>query len=62
MNGGIYQIRNIVNDKKYIGSTVNFTKRWARHKMMLRSKRKVKTFGNRGDKSKDEFISHGNEV
>lgn len=32
INSGIYQIRNIVNNKKYIGSAVNFMKRWRGHK------------------------------
>ena len=33
---GIYQIRNIVNGKCYIGSAVNFNTRWQRHKRDLR--------------------------
>lgn len=37
MDGGIYQIVNIVNGKKYIGSTVKFKQRWYRHKMMLKN-------------------------
>ena len=32
MNSGIYQIRNIIDNKRYIGSTKNFTKRFNRHK------------------------------
>jgi group I intron endonuclease len=38
MESGIYLIRNIVNDKKYIGSTVSFQGfkiRWRRHKTQL---------------------------
>jgi group I intron endonuclease len=32
INSGIYQIRNLVNGKVYIGSTIDFSKRWIRHK------------------------------
>lgn len=32
---GIYQIRNILNGKRYIGSAVSFTRRWAEHKREL---------------------------
>jgi len=32
MRSGIYCIRNIVNNKIYIGSTVDFDKRWQDHK------------------------------
>jgi predicted XRE-type DNA-binding protein len=37
MNSGIYFIRNIVNDKFYIGSAVNFDSRWSRHKHDLKN-------------------------
>ena len=36
MTSGIYKITNLSNGKCYIGSTVNFTKRWNRHKQLLR--------------------------
>jgi group I intron endonuclease len=36
INGGIYQIRNLINNKRYIGSTVNIDKRWYEHKKSLR--------------------------
>ena len=32
---GIYQIRNIINNKIYIGSTKNFPNRWRNHKSDL---------------------------
>ena len=32
---GVYQIRNIVNNKTYIGSSVYIKKRWWTHKMFL---------------------------
>lgn len=32
---GIYQIRNIINNKVYIGSAVNFRNRWYEHKKLL---------------------------
>ncbi len=28
---GIYMIRNVINDKRYIGSAMNFRKRWSAH-------------------------------
>ena len=33
---GIYQIRCLVNDKIYVGSAVNLSKRWAYHKFKMR--------------------------
>lgn len=36
MNSGVYQIRNLKNGKKYIGSAVNFYKRWRVHRCHLR--------------------------
>lgn len=36
---GIYQIRNLVNGKRYIGSAVCIRKRWAEHRSDLRSGR-----------------------
>lgn len=37
MKSGIYKILNIVTEKFYIGSAVNFKARWAQHKGKLRS-------------------------
>lgn len=34
--GGIYQIRNIINNKVYIGSAINFKQRWKKHKEQLK--------------------------
>lgn len=36
MNTGIYQILNIINGKRYIGSAVNFDRRWKEHRKLLR--------------------------
>lgn len=36
MTTAIYAIRNLVNDKRYIGSAVNVDNRWAVHKLALR--------------------------
>lgn len=36
---GIYAIENIKNSKQYIGSTLNFGKRWSYHKWQLKSNR-----------------------
>lgn len=33
---GVYQIRNIINNKRYIGSAVNFRARWNAHRRCLR--------------------------
>lgn len=35
MKSGIYEIRNTVNGKRYIGSAVNFKKRWVEHARRL---------------------------
>jgi group I intron endonuclease len=32
---GIYQIRNLINGKRYIGSSINLEERWNRHKSLL---------------------------
>lgn len=37
--GGIYQIRNLINGKTYIGSAIYFNTRWYRHKSNLRNNR-----------------------
>ncbi len=36
---GIYEIRNIVNDKVYVGSAVNIRVRWVRHRHELKVRR-----------------------
>lgn len=36
MTSGIYAIRNIVNDKQYIGSATNLSKRWGEHRHYLK--------------------------
>lgn len=33
---GIYEIRNIENGKRYIGSTVSMSRRWVLHKVLLK--------------------------
>lgn len=35
MNSGIYQIKNIINNKYYVGSAVDLNKRWKSHKYAL---------------------------
>ena len=35
MNSGIYIIRNTINNKIYIGSSVNLDNRWSKHKSQL---------------------------
>jgi group I intron endonuclease len=37
MNQGIYKIINIINNKFYVGSTVNFRKRKSKHFSELRA-------------------------
>lgn len=37
MNSGIYQIRNLVDNKVYVGSAKNFKRRWSRHQKDFRS-------------------------
>ena len=36
MSSGIYQIRCRTNDKRYVGSAVNFGARWSVHRHLLR--------------------------
>ena len=36
---GIYALRNLKNDKVYVGSTLNFRMRWADHRCRLRGSR-----------------------
>ncbi len=38
---GIYQIVNSINKKRYIGSAINFRKRWKSHRSALRKKKHV---------------------
>lgn len=33
---GVYEIRNLVNGKRYVGSAVNFAHRWGKHQSQLR--------------------------
>lgn len=35
IKSGVYQIRNIINNKRYVGSTINLYNRWATHKKLL---------------------------
>ncbi len=35
IKSGVYQIRNVINNKRYIGSTVNFKTRWKGHRKAL---------------------------
>lgn len=37
-NSGIYQIRNTISNKLYIGSSVDIVNRWRQHKLLLRKK------------------------
>ncbi len=39
MKSGIYQIRNLINGKVYVGSFRNLKERWGEHKRLLRSNR-----------------------
>jgi group I intron endonuclease len=39
MQAGIYAIRNKINGKLYIGSTINFKQRWQQHKSNLKNNR-----------------------
>lgn len=36
MNSGIYQIRNLANNKRYIGSTECIERRWRHHQRLLK--------------------------
>ena len=49
--GGIYGIRNVANDKIYIGLSSDIYKRWKTHRMML----------NRGKHINDHLQSAWNE-
>ena len=37
MNAGVYQILNLVNGQRYIGSAADFSKRWSAHRKLLRN-------------------------
>lgn len=55
MNSGIYEIQNVINGKKYIGSAVDINKRWKKHLAMLRrgihdNKHLQSTFDKYGEK------------
>jgi group I intron endonuclease len=39
INSGVYQIRNIVNNKRYIGSTICIHDRWREHQRALKENR-----------------------
>jgi len=39
MKSGVYQIKNVINNKLYIGSSNNVTKRWISHKSLLENKK-----------------------
>ena len=41
MKGGVYQIKNVVNTKCYVGSTKDFHKRWHRHRVNLENNRHI---------------------
>lgn len=36
---GIYKIQNILNDKVYIGSSIDINRRWTTHKRMSKSQK-----------------------
>lgn len=39
MESGVYMIKNLVNNKTYIGSSKNMNKRWVGHKRLLNNKK-----------------------
>jgi len=39
MKSGVYMIKNIVNNKQYIGSSKNINERWVKHKFTLNNKK-----------------------
>lgn len=54
-NSGIYTITNTVNGKQYVGSAVNFQKRWTRHSWELKNNRHHNSYLQRAyDKYGDE--------
>ncbi len=68
---GIYQIVNLTNNKKYIGSAVNLRKRWKSHRSALRKNKHVNnhlqsTFNKFGFKNFVfevlEFIDYSNNL
>lgn len=38
---GVYSIRNILNNKVYVGSSIDIKKRWTGHKYSLQANRKA---------------------
>ncbi len=58
INSGIYKITNIINDKIYIGSAINFKQRWYQHKYYLKlNKHQNKYLQNAWNKyGNDSFI------
>lgn len=42
---GIYEITNLINGKRYVGSAVNMYRRWYAHRWHLEAKRKVEKNG-----------------
>lgn len=44
MNSGIYQIRNLINGKIYVGSAVNIKRRWGEHKKELRKNKHCNSY------------------
>lgn len=58
--GGIYKIVNKINGKYYVGSTVNFRKRWIAHKYLLNANRhhnvKLQYAWNKYGESSFDFI------
>lgn len=39
MDAGIYEIRNAVNGKRYVGSSVRIKKRWRDHRSALNGRK-----------------------
>lgn len=37
MSCGIYQIKNLIDEKRYIGQSVNIERRWKDHKKSINS-------------------------
>ncbi len=51
---GVYKIRNKLNNKRYVGSTNNFEKRWADHRKSLRN-------GDNSPYLQNAFNKHGED-
>jgi group I intron endonuclease len=39
LKSGVYQIRNVINNKRYVGSSIDVEERWAKHKWLLKKGR-----------------------